>query len=106
MDISQLLTQAGEIMAGGVGVFIATAIAKQAKSISWVTPENVASVRACAAVLSALAVIVSKSADGSLDAVNVQDLIQAVLAFAGTWALAHGVNAGVKKINGDNQPPV
>jgi NAD(P)H-dependent FMN reductase len=105
MDLAHILTQAGEIMAGGAGVYMATFLAKKANSIPWVTPENVASVRACAAVLSLVAVVISKAADGSLDTVTVQNLMQAVLAFLGTWALAHTIHASVKASD-NNQPPV
>ena len=92
-------------MVGGVGVFVCTWLVKNAKQIPWITSENVASVRACAAVLSAVAAVVAKLADGSLDTVSLQDLFQSIFAFAGTWALAHGIHAGTKAV-AKEQPPI
>lgn len=97
MELSQILAQTSEIVASGIGVYLATEAVKASKSISFIQPGQVARIRAAAAVLSAIAVVITKLADGSLDAVTIQDTVQAVIALIGTMALAHGVHESIKK---------
>ena len=98
MELTQILSQTSEIVASGIGVYLATEAVKAAKSIPFIQPGQVARIRAAAAVLSAVAVLITKLADGSLDAVSVQDAVQSIIALLGTMALAHGVHEGVKKV--------
>ena len=101
MNIQTLLALLLQVVGSGGGVFALTQVAKVANWFPWINEGQTARVRTLAGVLSAVSVVLMAFADKNVSVGQLQALGMAVVAFSGTWGVAHSIHKLLNKKSPD-----
>lgn len=96
-DLISVIEWVMTFISGSGGVYLITQLVKKANSISFIQEGQTARIRAAAALLSAIAVVVAHVAmNGSLDVDSVQSVLMRLLEVAAVWGGAHTMHQAVE----------
>jgi len=96
-NIPHVIDGLRNVLAGGIGVWVLTEIAKRWNAIP-LDPTKKGAIRKTAAALSAAATLLLAAADGKVEPTQLSHILDAALMFVSTWLmahLAHKTNKGV-----------
>lgn len=98
-DIVPVLQWVSGFIVSAGGVWLLTQLVKKANSLPFIHEGQTPRIRALAAVLSAVAVVVMNLAGkGELDVSSVSDLLLKVLEVGIVWGGAHSIHASTKQV--------